>query len=475
MVDKVKGGLRLAAVDPAADRLGLAAGLTLADAQARVPEIETVLHRPDQDDALLNRLCEDFDRFSPMVALDPPHGLVLDVTGCSHLFGGEDGLLAVVRARCARMDLNVRLALGTTPQAARALARFAPQGRALAPGEQSEILRRLPLAALELDPKEEQALSRAGLKTLDAVDTRSGAALAARFGADFPARLARVLGREDIRITPARPPAPCVVDRIFFEPISRDEDIERVLADLLTEACGWLEIRSKGGRAFRVGFYRLDGMRRCITVRTGEASRDPGVLLRLFRERLAALANPLDPGFGFDQVRLEVTVLQTLEASQTGLAPEPRPHEDLGRLVDRLTARLGPDAVTRFNPHDSHWPERAARTLPFARSGEETWPEISPDDPPLRPLQMFDPPQPIETLAEIPDGYPLRFRWRRVQHDVARAEGPERIAPEWWRSTDRTRDYYRVEDREGRRFWLFRSGLYGDDETPRWFIHGLFA
>ena len=164
-------------------------------------------------------------------------------------------------------------------------------------------------------------------------------------------------------------------------------------------------------------------------------------------------------------------------AAQPGFEAPSTATRDLDGLIDRLTARLGPEAVCRFEAVESHLPEQAARLVWAGRRESGTpWPARDPDSPPLRPFQMFDPPQPIETVSLAPDGPPARFRWRRVTHDVARAEGPERIGGEWWRRPNhRTRDYYRVEDRDGRRFWLFRAGFYGDDPEPRWYIHGLFA
>lgn len=481
-VEKVGGALRLAAVDPAAARLDLRPGLPLADARARTPLLRTLPHRPDRDEALLARVLEDFDRFSPRIALDPPHGLVLDVTGCAHLFGGEEGLRRAVQARARRLGLDARLALAGTPQAARALARHdlgGGPGGALAEAAARAALRRLPVCALELDPREAQALRRAGLKTLGDLDDRPRAPLAARFGAGFPARLARVLGDEDIRITPHRPPAPVTVDRVFFEPVSTDGDVRGGLADLLAEAALRLEARTLGARLFEAAFYRVDGETRRVAVRTGCATRDAEAVERLFVERLAALATPLDPGFGFDQIRLTALETSPLAAAQPGLeGGVQRTEAGVQALIDRLTARLGPEAVLIFQSYGSHIPERAARLAAAGAegNGQDAWPERDPDDPPLRPLQMFHPPQPVETLAEAPDGRPFRFRWRRVMHDVVRAEGPERIAGEWWRAPDqRTRDYYRVEDAHGRRFWLFRQGLYGEAEPPRWFIHGLFA
>ncbi len=476
LVEKVRGALRLAALNPQACALGLTRGMTLADAQARTPALHTVVHRPDADAALLAQVLEDFGRFTPMAATDGNDGLILDVTGCSHLFDDEAGLVRAVETRAARIGLSFRTALAGTPQAARALARFG-RGGILEIGQDRAAVRALPIAALEVDEKEEQALMRAGLRTLGDLDDRPTAPLAARFGAELPVRLARILGQEDVRITPFRPSPPCVVDRILFEPITQTTDVEAVIGDLLVEAMAWLDQRRLGGRAFEAGFFRVDGATRRITVRTGRATRDASGVARLFKERLAALASPLDPGFGFDHLRLSVPVTQALAPKQAGFDQPARGTDDLDRLIDRLTARLGPEAVGRFEPVESHLPERAARLVwAGRRPGETPWPARDPESPPLRPLQMFDPPQPIETVSLAPDGPPARFRWRRVLHHVARAEGPERIGGEWWRRPGhRTRDYYRVEDQDGRRFWVFRAGFYGEVPEPRWYIHGLFA
>lgn len=476
LVEKTRGALRLAALNPRACALGLTRGMTLADAQARTPDLKTVVHRPDADAALLAQVLEDFGRFTPMSATDGDDALILDVTGCSHLFGDEAELVRAVGARAGRIGLSVCTALAGTPQAARALARFG-QGGIFESGQDRAAVRVLPIAALELDEKEHQALTRAGLRTLGDLDDRPTAPLAARFGTNLPTRLARILGQEDVRITPLRPPSPCVIDRILFEPITETTDVMAVVSDLLIEAMEWLEQRRLGGRAFAVAFFRVDGATRRITVRTGRASRDASGVMRLFKERLAALASPLDAGFGFDQLRLSVPVTQAMAQTQAGFEAKPTGAEDLDTLIDRLTARLGPEAVGRFEPVESHLPERAARLVwAGRRQGETAWPARDPESPPLRPFQMFDPPQPIETIALAPDGPPARFRWRRVTHQVARAEGPERIGGEWWRRPGhRTRDYYRVEDHQGRRFWLFRAGFYGEEPEPRWYIHGLFA
>ncbi len=483
----MKGAARLVALDRRARDLGLAPGLTLADARARVPELLAVAADPAADTGLLERLADDCERFTPLVALDLPAGLVLDITGCTHLFGGEAGLAAALRARLERAGLTARAAIAGTPEAARAAARF---GRArtdraaiVPPGAEAAAARPLPVAALGLSDEVAVALSRAGLKTVGDLADRPSRPLAARFGEELPRRLARLVGAEDVRITPRREPAPVIVEERFAEPIGRAEDIEATLAVLAGRTVAILEARGEGGRLFEASVYRTDGAVFRIAVETGRPSRDVAALVRLFRERIAALDDPLDPGFGFDLVRLAVPRAEPLAATQESLAAGVAEREGGGAeavadLVDRLAARLGRDRVLRFAARDSHDPDRAARLAPALDKPAATlaWSAPDPDEPPGRPLQLFDPPQLIEALAEVPDGPPLRFRWRRVLHEVARAEGPERIAPEWWRAPAGTpaRDYYRLEDRDGRRFWVYRAGSYGEDARPRWYLHGLF-
>lgn len=478
LVDKAANALRLVAVDPQALALGLTPGMTLADARAQAPHLEAWPHDAMGDAALLDRLLDAFGRFSPMAALDEPHGLVLDVTGCAHLFGGEDGLTRAAAALARRLGLQPRLALARTPQTARALARFGPGG-ITSEGEDRTVARRLPVAALELAPAETQALRRAGLKTLGDIDDRPRSILAARFGPDFSSRLDRILGLEDARITPVRPVTPVVADRVLMEPLTTTEPLETVIADLLAETERILETRRSGARGFRLTVFRVDGQSRRIGLGVARPVRDARIVARLFRERLASLATPLDPGFGIDQLRMETLHPRRMDPVQTAIDAPDRRIEALDALIDRLTARLGPDAVTRVRPADSHLPEKTSRLISAARPATDDgvrWPERDPESPPLRPLHLFDPPQPVDAVALAPDGPPARFQWRRVTHRIARAEGPERIEGEWWRrGGGRVRDYYRVEDAEGRRFWLFRAGHFGDEPPPRWYVHGLFA
>jgi len=465
--------------DASALALGLSPGLALADAQARVPALDVATHDPSADHALAERLAGWCERYTPLVALDPPDGLILDITGCAHLFGGEALLLADLCAWMKGFGYEARGAVAGTPDASRALARYGGAQVVVPSGEDDAAVRPLPIAALGIDTSLVRGLARVGLKRIGDLAERPRTPLAARFGEDLLARIDRALGRTDIKITPRRPLPPSIAERHFPEPVTNEEQIRAALESLAAEVCRILERQGGGGRCFEAAFFRTDGAVLRIAVDTARPSRDPTAVMRLLTERLSALSDPLDPGFGFDLVRLSVLQVEPLTATQTTFDGSDSSDEETAALADRLGARFGTRAILRYAPSDTHIPERAARAIPVASStgAHGAWGRPRTSEPPARPLHLFDPPQPVETIAEVPDGPPLRFRWRRVLHEVAMAEGPERIAPEWWRSADDTltRDYYRIEDSRGRRFWIFREGLYRKTASPRWFIHGLFA
>lgn len=511
-IEKQRGAMRVVALDRNASRLGLAPGLTLADARARVPELKAIEHDPHGDRLWLERMADSCDRWTPMVALDPPDGIVLDITGCAHLFGGESAVTVEIEERFGGAGLDLRHALAGSPEAAMALARFQIVP---APDEQQAV-RRLPIAALRLEGEVETALRRAGIKTIADLASRPLAPLAARFGAELVRLLDCLLGRADSRISPRRPPPALIFERRLAEPIARTEDALAVLDELIREAVAEMEGRDEGGRRFVGRLYRSDGAVSEIAVETGLPARDSAVIMRLLRERIDALNDPIDPGFGFDLVRLTVPVVERLAPSQLQLEGGCLNDEAMTALVDRLSTRLGRGRVRRLVRRDTHIPEQQVLTLPAVEVMDPVpWPAGAAGEPPLRPLHLFDPPQPIEVLAEVPDGPPKRFRWGRTLHEVTRFEGPERIAGEWWlvpvrrlpdpepsvvkqprdeRDSSRievpgsppaparparpllTRDYFRVENVRGRRFWLFRHGLCGrETDNPAWYIHGLFA
>lgn len=467
-------------MDLRARALGLSEGLALADARARVPGLEAFDHDPVADQLWLERLVEGCIRYTPMTALDPPDGLILDITGCAHLFGGERALIDDIEARLLRLGMHVRHALASTPDAAHALARY----QALPAADEAAAVRRLPVAALRLDPESELGLKRAGLKTVGDLAVRPIATIAARFGEEAAGALRRLLGEADSPIAPRRLPPPVMVERRFAEPIARTEYALTVLEELAREAALRLEERKCGGRRFAASLFRTDGLARTLSVETSLSTRDPGAMMLLFRERLESLSDPLDPGFGFDLVRLSVPLLEPLAATQLRLEGGEVRESAMAELVDRLSTRLGRARVRRLSAEDTHIPEQAQLALPAVETdAPSVWRCADPGEPVMRPLHLFDPPQPIEVIAEVPDGPPHRFRWRRALHEIRRFEGPERIASEWWKRSDGvvrnlapTRDYFRVEDARGRRYWIFRHGLYGNErDNPRWFMHGVFA
>ncbi|CAH1668134.1 Protein ImuB [Chelatococcus asaccharovorans] len=483
VVARIKSALRIVQADAHARRLGLRPGLTLADARARVPHLALADEDQAADLALRDHIADWCDRYTPLVGVDGEDGLQLDITGCAHLFGGEAELRDDLMARLAGQGFTVLSAVADTPDAARAVARHG-RGGLVPSGTEREAVRPLPVAALDLEGQKLRALIRAGLTTIGDLASRPRAPLAARFGADLVDRLARTLGEAVHPISPRRPVPELLATRRFAEPIALMDTVLATLRGLAQELDAMLAQRGAGGRRFEASLYRADGAIRRIRIETGRPLRDAAIVIRLLSERIAALADPIDPGFGFDMIRLDVLAAETMTTVQSGLDGRQHDAESLADLIDRLSVRYGQARVLRFTREDSHVPERMARLVPaIAPEGRPdraggTWLQGQAGDPPAQPFCLFDPPQPIETLAEVPDGPPLRFLWRRVLHEIAAAEGPERIAPEWWRGAEGalTRDYFRVEDRNGHRFWLFREGLYAVEiKHPRWFLHGLFA
>jgi protein ImuB len=474
--------LRLIALDDAAVALGLRHGMPLADARAMHPELRVAEEDAHSDRKLLAQICDWCLRWTPLAALDPPDGILLDISGCAHLLGGEAGLLDDVLHRCERLGLHARAAIADSAGAAWALARYGDAAGAIAaPACAREAIAPLPLAALRLDAETVSALASVGLRRIADILDLPRAPLAARFGAGLIDKLERALGRLEEPISPLLPVAPYVAERSFPEPIGRFEDIEGVTLALARRLQPMLERRGESARRFELCLFRADGAVKRVEAGASRPLRNPDQIAALFAERFAALGDELDPGFGFDLVWL--SALRTEAAPAVALAfGESAEEEDLARLVDRLGARLGLARVQRMVTGDAWLPEQAAAAVPaYCTSPDpQGWSRAAPDPEapaPVRPLRLFERPEPIDAVAEVPDGPLVRFRWRRALHRVVRAEGPERIAPTWWSAEPKpTRDYYRVEDEAGQRFWLYREGLYAlESAHPRWFLHGLFA
>ena len=467
---------RLAALDAAAVSLGLFVGQKAADASALAPGLVIADAEPEADHVALIALADWCCRFSPAVAVDAPDGLVLDITGVAPLWGGEAAMARDLVQRLAHNRIAARASVAGSPGAAWALARFGPDQAIVEAGRDAEALAALPVTALRLESAVAAQIVRLGLTTIGRLADLPRDALTRRFGSEIVARLDQALGRAREGMVYRRPPTPWLARLAFAEPISAPEDMARVTADIAALLCARLEAEGRGARRFELTFHRLDGRARPLAIGLALPGRDPRALTRLF----APMLETIDPGFGIEIVTLTADEVEARGASQRRLdqGGDIPPEEGVAPLVDRLVNRLGDEAVWRAEPHPSHAPERAVARRPALSRGSDGagW---SADRP--RPLRLFRRPEPIEAMSKVPDDPPAFFRWRGVAHRVRLAEGPERLAEEWWRHPfeddrpSRIRDYYRVEDDSGARFWLFRDGLYGGEDLPKWWVHGLFG
>jgi protein ImuB len=487
----------LTAVDAAAERLSLHAGLALAQARAMHPALLAVAEDSTADASLLDAVADWCLRYTPLVALDPPDGILLDIGGCAHLFGGEAALRADLLARSSRSGLTAHAAIAGTIGAAWAAARF-DVSEIMPSGHERDAIAPLPLAALRLPADTIAALARVGLKRVGDIVDLPRAPLAARFGDDLLVRLDQALGRADEPLSPRLPVAPYLAEKSFPEPIAREEDVLTTVERLAARLKTLLTTRGEGARRIELLLFRTDGAVKRLAAGTSRPVRDPQAIRALFVERLAALGDEFDPGFGFDLARLSVLAAEACPEEQIGLGGG-EDQAELDRLVDRLSARLGRRRVSRLVAHDSHIPELAAAAVPAQATAraELGWDAVrrfrAEAGQVARPCRLLARPEAIEdVVALVPDGPPVRFRWRRALHEIVAAEGPERIEGAWWSEHGGpARDYFRVEDASGLRFWLFRAGLYRDMAQalplaracepahgfarPRWFLHGMCA
>ena len=469
VVEAAHGQLFHAATEAA----GVRRGTRLTDARALDPGLSAVAADVAGDAALLARLARWASRWSPLVEVDGEDGLRLDVSGVAHLFGGEARLLRDIEARFAALGLTCRVAMAATAGAAWGLARYGRDTLIQKEALQA-LLAPLPIAALRLGAGPTRTLELLGLKTIGQLAGVPRRSLARRFReADNPLdALDRMLGRKAEPLTAAPCEAPPRAIIRLAEPIADPSAAAQALELLVPKLVERLAEQRLGVRRLVLCGYRVDGEVAMAAAATALPSRDVQHLRRLLVER----TGELDPGFGFDAFLLEASWCEPLGAVQDSLVEHPRGERQVAELVDRLTVKLGADKVRRPVARGSHLPERA--------SG---WAGLDASFPPgqakrsesVRPQRLLDRPEAIGVIYATPEGLPRRFTWRRGVHDIARVEGPERIAPEWWResATTRLRDYYRVEDVSGRRFWIYREGLVGDGRggAPGWYLHGLFG
>lgn len=520
LVASAAGGIRVTALTQEAERYGVHLDQLMSDARALCPSLQIEEADEATDLDALEALSYWCGRYSPWVAPARRHngqdGIFIDITGCAHLFGGEDDMLTDISRRLRRFGLETRIGLADTPGAAWAAAKFlCGQKRYVALSEkgQSRALQPLPVSALRLDDVIVDGLNAMGLKTIGHLTDLPRAPLTERFGTDVAHRLDQALGIDEEPISPNMPLVPYRLRKTLAEPIVRDADVLVAIEQTAQDLCRQLIEDQQGVRRLEAILYRVDGKVMRLQVGTSTPSCDAVHLSGLFTEKLEAIKQDFDAGYGIDMIALDalavekIKVFQTMmqgvtqreqrreEASEQAVVPKkkakayPTFTPELGALVDRLGNRLGMQNVHRMHPHESHVPEQAVMPIPLmsvqagarvdhnphAWSGGEAGQGA-------RPLSMLRAAEPVEVVAEVPEGPPRMFRWRRVTYTVARTDGPERVAQEWWQTGDttgsggRTRDYYKVEDEEGRRFWLYRDGLYNRElSDPQWYVHGVFA
>lgn len=481
---------RIAALCERAGALGLKRGMGLTDARAMHPALEFAEAEPQADHRLLVSLADWCDHYTPLVALDGEDGLFLDITGCAHLFGGEKSLLADLLARLFHQGFDARAGMASTPGMAWAAARYLVEGcskcQIIDKGREAETLAPFPLSALRLDTDTVTQLESVGLKTVGAIARAPRAPLTRRYGRQMLTRLDQALGRLDEPISPRLAVAELSVERRLAEPVSLIEDVEQLTGMLCATLKTHLERRGEGARALELALFRVDGAVHRMAIGLSRPARDPPLISRLLAERLTGIEDAIDAGYGYEVIRLSVLASAPFDSRQADLAGDDlSEQDDLVRLVDRIHARLGKTAIFQPALQDSHLPERTVGFVAFtgiadSRSVNGRSHDDAPETTvlPPRPIRLFERPEPVEAMAEVPEGPPVTFRWRRALHRVVAAEGPERIEPEWWRSDEtRPRDYYRIEDEAGRRYWLYRQGLYTREPAtmPRWFMHGIFA
>jgi protein ImuB len=463
LVEGGRSGLRLIAVNAAAREFGLMRGMRLNDARAQLPDLLTEPHEPEEDMNSLLGLCRWMERYSPWVSPSPPDGILLDVTGVPHLFGGEARMMGEIRVRLANYGFSVRIGQGATIGQAWALARY-----------EAKDIQGLPVEALRIDAAAVKTLRRLGLKTVGSLTAIPRASLARRFrgetiGENVLIRLDEMMGAREEPLNPLNPPTSFMAHRALMEPVIHMEGLEAMLSGLVNQLCRDLEQAGKNALRLILKLFRTDGSRANLPAGFSAPTHEPRHMLRVLKPKLESV----DAGFGIDAMTLEARETAEAKVQQHGFFEEEGTLA-LEQLNDRVLNRHEAQFLA-LEEAESHIPERAEAAVPPARASRRP---ARPSGP-ARPLLIFEAPEPARVIAAVPDGPPMRLTWRRVTRRIVRAQGPERVAPEWWRLTqgERPRDYYVAEDEQGRRYWLYREGLYGEpgEEQPKWFVHGLSA
>lgn len=474
LVGRVGSRRMITALDAKAQAAGLRRGMVLAKAQALVSGLVIRDEDPASDAQGLHRLALwALQHISPIVAADSPDGLVLDTTGTEHLHGGEHALLRGLMDRFAGMGLEVKAAIAETWGVAHAMARFSKQPLCIIAPDAGEVaLHPLPIAALRLDRATVEGLAVLGFERIGDLLGQPRAPLVQRFGTQLGRRLDQALGVLAEPVDPVRSPDLAHVERVFAEPISATETIARYVEKLVTTLCDELEQKGLGARRLDLICQRVDNQREVVRVGTAQPVRDVKRLTRLVCDRIETI----NPGFGIEIMSLTATLAEPLQARQASSLLDEAQEPDISSLMDVLANRVGQNRLYRMAPVASDVPERSLRRIaPLAPDVGQGWKQDWP-----RPSRLLSYPEPIETMALLPDHPPVWFAWRGKRRKVSRADGPERVFGEWWTRDAElaaVRDYFRVEDEAGERYWIFRAGDGEHVETGshRWFLHGIFA
>ena len=463
------GRMIVAAANGLAYTQGIEKGIAVADARVIITTLEVLDDKPELPEKLLKGIAEWCIRYTPIVAVDLPDGLILDATGCTHLWSGEQQYISEMLKRLKNFGYSVKAAIADTIGTAFAVSRYGKSSYIIENGKQAEALQLLPSASLRIDNETAVLLEKLGLRQIKDIINLPRTALKRRFGASFLLRLDQALGHKEEGIIPVYPAEPYHERLPCLEPIITATGIEIALERLLDAMCKRLKQEEKGLRKAIFKCYRMDGKVEKIEIGTHRPSANEKHLFKLFENKIETI----EPALGIELFILEAPVIENLLIIQERLWNNTSDLNNsvLSELLDKIEGKFGPNHIYRYVPDEHYWPERSFK--PAAALNEKISTLWKSDKP--RPLQLLGKPEPIEVTAPVPDYPPMMFRYKGKFHKILRADGPERIEQEWWLQQGQHRDYYYVEDEEGYRYWLFRLGHYDDAKTYQWYMHGFFA
>lgn len=455
------------AVNLAAQAKGIFPEMAVADCKAILPELELSDYDPEKQKKILFALAEWCIRYTPLVCVDLPDGLILDASGCPHLWGGEAAYLTDITRRFNDIGYSTKIAIADTIGTAWAACHYGQNCCTVAPGDEMNVLAGLPPGALRLETPVIERLQKLGLHTIGSFSTMPRTALRRRFGQSLLTRLDQALGAEMELLEPIDPPAPYEERLPCLEPVCTATGIEIGLKALIETLCLRLNRESKGLRQCELHCYRIDGALQRISIGTSRPSRNTLHLFKLFENRISQI----EPGLGIELFVLSAPVVEELPGTQDALwAIGSASEAAIAELQDRLAGKIGGQDIVCYAPQEHHWPEYSIAPAPaLIQSPLVPWRTDLP-----RPTHLLSTPEEIKVSVPMPDYPPLFFIYKNTLYTVRKADGPERVEQEWWKQAGLYRDYYCVEDEGGSRYWLFRSGDYNRDE-PKWFIHGFFS